>query len=304
MIQRRVVAGIDVGGTKAHVLVEDADTGTVLRDVVLSSEDWTRLSTERRGQALAELARSQVVRVGDVAGLAAGVHGSDSPEQHAVFESALRQVCPGAIVTSDAELVVPAAGYDGGVGVIAGTGSSATSRRKDGSVVTVGGWGWLLGDDGGATGLVRDAARSVLFAYDSGQTDLMNDLLLNAFDIDHPALLGGYLAEHEPRRWAQAAHAVFTAALRGSPAASSVIARHVGALAELVATIARRGGRIDRVVAGGGVLRNQLGYFASFAEEVRRLLPDVQDVVRLDRAPVHGALRLARQTIEPPERNR
>ena len=99
-----------------------------------------------------------------------GAHGCDTAAQCDLFQGHLHPLLKGAVeVVNDAELLVPAAGYGVGVGVVAGTGSIAVARRPDRTMLVAGGWGWILGDEGSAPGLVREAARAVRAAIDAGE---------------------------------------------------------------------------------------------------------------------------------------
>ena len=71
----------------------------------------------------------------------------------AFVEAAVRELVPGAhvvVLESDA-LAALATGTmgGGGIGLIAGTGTVAVAQGRRGGPVTRGGWGWLLGDEGG-----------------------------------------------------------------------------------------------------------------------------------------------------------
>jgi N-acetylglucosamine kinase-like BadF-type ATPase len=50
--------------------------------------------------------------------------------------------------------------------VIAGTGSIAVGRARDGPTARAGGWGHLIGDEGSAYGVVLDAVRLVAHRTD------------------------------------------------------------------------------------------------------------------------------------------
>ena len=66
------------------------------------------------------------------------------------------------VMVNDGDLVVAAGTPEGwGVGVIAGTGSIAVGRAKDGRTARAGGWGHLIGDEGSAYGIVLEALRLV-----------------------------------------------------------------------------------------------------------------------------------------------
>ncbi len=53
MKQADLVAGIDIGGTKTHILIKDADR--VVADRVVASSDWRTWVRERDAIALATL---------------------------------------------------------------------------------------------------------------------------------------------------------------------------------------------------------------------------------------------------------
>lgn len=55
---------------------------------------------------------------------------------------------------------------DVAVMVDSGTGSTSGGRNRDGRKVTVGGWGWLLGDEGSGFWIGRQAVRAAIFAED------------------------------------------------------------------------------------------------------------------------------------------
>lgn len=293
----RVAAGVDLGGTKVHLAAEDLDTGRRLLDVVLPNTGWTGMADDQRAETLAGLVRSRIRPLGVIVGLVAGVHGSDSEQQRTQLTAALRPLCAGAEVVNDSELLVPAAGLDEGIGVVAGTGSVATGRRPDGVVVRAGGWGWAVGDYGGALGLVRDACRAVLADHDYGREDRLSGLLLDALGVLSPGELGSVLIRRDPREWAMAASVVFQARSAGSRSAGRVIDQHVDELVELVRIVVRRGVVAKTVVAAGGVIRNQPEYFEQFATAVRDEVGAPQTIVLLDGTAVDGALNLVKARL-------
>ena len=67
------------------------------------------------------------------------------------------------VITHDALIALSGAtGGDAGVVVIAGTGSMAFGRNREGRTVRAGGWGFAFGDEGSAFDLVRQALRAAL----------------------------------------------------------------------------------------------------------------------------------------------
>jgi N-acetylglucosamine kinase-like BadF-type ATPase len=72
------------------------------------------------------------------------------------------------VIVSDAMLALAAAGVDEGVAVICGTGSVAVGSYRD-RAAQAGGWGYLLGDEGGGYWIVREAIRVLLRRRDCRQ---------------------------------------------------------------------------------------------------------------------------------------
>ncbi|HET9130296.1 MAG TPA: BadF/BadG/BcrA/BcrD ATPase family protein, partial [Terriglobia bacterium] len=63
---------------------------------------------------------------------------------------------------------VGAIGLEPGILLIAGTGSIAIGRRADGSMIRVGGWGPIFGDEGSGFWIGREAVQAALRAHDAG----------------------------------------------------------------------------------------------------------------------------------------
>ena len=74
-----------------------------------------------------------------------------------------------------------ATGGEPGIVVIAGTGSIALGRDLSGSIVRVGGWGYVFGDEGSAFDIVRRALRAALGAEEGwAEPTQLRSLLLEA----------------------------------------------------------------------------------------------------------------------------
>jgi N-acetylglucosamine kinase-like BadF-type ATPase len=63
-----------------------------------------------------------------------------------------------------------------GVVVIAGTGSVVYARDENGLSQTLGGWGFLFGDEGSAFSIARDALALVMAAQDDGDSSLREEM--------------------------------------------------------------------------------------------------------------------------------
>ncbi|HKW69023.1 MAG TPA: BadF/BadG/BcrA/BcrD ATPase family protein [Candidatus Dormibacteraeota bacterium] len=96
--------------------------------------------------------------------------GAEVPAARERLERLLERTLPGSLVAvvHDARLVLAAAGLQAGIALIAGTGTVAYGRAADGREARRGGWGWILGDEGGGTWITREAAREVMARAEAG----------------------------------------------------------------------------------------------------------------------------------------
>jgi glucosamine kinase len=298
----REVVGIDVGGTKTHLAL--GLHGIIVKERTLSTPSWRTHSLDENAVSLHGLVRDWLGEESLRLPLVVGAHGCDSTEQCDDFAAALRRFFTGGVlVVNDAELLVPAAargdGFGGGgnqgdgIGVIAGTGSIAVARM-DGRLITAGGWGWVLGDEGGAAGLVREAARAVLAELDRGRPlDPLGRRLLAVFDAADSAQLAMAVTSSTSPAWlGERAIEIFRAANEGSSLAALVIREAGRQLADLVDRLLGRGVVAGQVVAGGSVLLRQGRLHDAFLKALSGRHPEVTVQV-LDRPPVLGALALA-----------
>ncbi|MEG2207042.1 MAG: BadF/BadG/BcrA/BcrD ATPase family protein [Clostridia bacterium] len=99
-----------------------------------------------------------------------------------------------------------ALGAPGGIAVLCGTGSFAVSYREDGSEVSIGGWGPMLGDEGSGYDIGRRAVRMTLERFDRGlaptalgQAVLAHYAVEGANRLVHSVYHGGCDREHMAR---------------------------------------------------------------------------------------------------------
>jgi N-acetylglucosamine kinase-like BadF-type ATPase len=234
-----------------------------------------------------------------------GAQGCDSAQICSDLRRALAATGITAVVVNDGALLVPEAGLDAGIGIVAGTGSIAVGTSSSGEILLAGGWGWVLGDEGGAAALVREATRAALAAHDERLADDgLLAALLEAFGVAASRAGGGAverltrLVNDQPtvENWAPRAPAVFAAAEGGSGLAMAVIEAAAAELAGLVRRLRARGAAGTAVVAGGSVVTRQP--LLARALEAQLLLVDAEIELRvLAEEPVAGAVVLARRRL-------
>ncbi len=224
----------------------------------------------------------------------AGAAGAETPAGRTRLETLLGRLLPDCRLTvvHDARLVLAAAGFDAGIALVAGTGSVVYGRTRDGREAQRGGWGWMIGDDGGGVWITRAAARTVLGRADSGvPLGTLGEALLSACDSrDARQLTATLHAMREPMEWAAVASTVFETA-GSDQGAEEIIRRAAAVLALLVRGIHESLSIDGPVVLAGGLLLHQPLLEAAVRAELG--LP----CVRLEQPPVEGALRLAEELL-------
>ncbi|WP_158882157.1 N-acetylglucosamine kinase [Amycolatopsis anabasis] len=263
------VVGVDAGGTSTRALVV-AEDGTVLG---VGKSGGANPNSHPPEAAASRIAEAIAAALGGlprertracVVGMA-GVSKLSDPAIAAVFARAWDELALGVEVhpVSDAEIAFASAtsAADGTV-LVAGTGSIAGRIRKRRMVSTAGGYGWLLGDEGSAFWIGREAVRAALDALTGGGElgELARSVLAESEVDDDPAdpllvrrrLITVVNAE-PPIRLARFAPLVSAADRTGDPAARTIIERAAEALAA-TALATREPGEDTPVVLVGSVL--------------------------------------------------
>ncbi|MBV8244824.1 MAG: hypothetical protein JOZ38_02780 [Candidatus Eremiobacteraeota bacterium] len=295
-------AGID-GGQSATTAVIADDRGHVLgrgsagpSDEVWEQARSTRLRDALDGALQAALRSAGLDRTTHFSAVVAGVSGYDGAlhGEAPLFNADRFELQHDAPVAHAAAL-----GGKAGVVVIAGTGSVAYGTNAEGESLTVGGWGYLFGDEGSAFWIARRGLERIMHDEDANSVSPLRKPLLQFFERESVravarAFYDGTLARADI---AQAARVVLSHAGEDEDAAM-IAAQAADALALLGATTARRLGGGKRVlkhrplVAFVGGLMHDHAFAHRVRERLRDRLPEAKAVEPLYE-PAIGALLLA-----------
>jgi glucosamine kinase len=296
LVTQKIIAGVDIGGTKTRIMACQGER--TIADQVLVTETWRIRQMETDATTLGGIVAGLCGGVAPAA-MAVGAHGCDTDEQCRRFQALLAVSTGGDVqVVNDAELMVPAAGHADGIGVVAGTGSIAVARTAQGKMLAAGGWGWILGDEGSAPALVREAAKAIRHSLDRGEDgDPLIAALMRELNTGDQTKLGILLNETRGAAvWGRYANAVFEAAIAGSALAIRVIREGGAGLAALVELLIERGANPALVVAGGGVISEQPMLMTAFVDAMAKVSPS-SEVLLLREPPVLGGVALARRLL-------
>jgi N-acetylglucosamine kinase-like BadF-type ATPase len=209
-------------------------------------------------------------------------------------------------VVGDMQIALEAA-FDTGPGVIviAGTGSIAYGRDRQGRTARAGGWGFAVGDEGSAHWIGRSAVSAVLRAADLPDENSedcthssLSAALFKAWGVSSLADLARAANSIPPPDFA----ALFPAVAASSDDLATQVLSHAGReLVQAAAVVIHRLFAKDQnasvpVAITGGVFRHATTVRQVFYNELRTLDPRV-DVNPQVVEPVEGALRLARRAV-------
>lgn len=291
-----LMVGIDIGGTKTHLRAISSVSG-IERDLVVASSSWRTRDWNGDAEGLLGLVR-QLVGEMEVAAIGIGAHGCDDDEECLALETAVAaRTLARVAVVNDAELMPLALRLPGQIGVVAGTGSIAVCRPTPRRMLVAGGWGWIVGDEGSAASLVREAVRAVTMHLDRGgdATEPLAAAMLASLEVKAIPRLGSTLGQlRSAAEVGVHAKAVFEAASQGSILAQGVISEGGRMLALLASHLDQRGASAAHVVAGGSVIVEQPMLWHAFVAGLAETAPNLTPHLFYGK-PVDGACELARR---------
>jgi len=170
--------GIDGGGTSLRVAVVD-DGMRVLAEALGDTVNPSIVGHDAAAQRVhttiyRALAGSGLI-VSDIRAVGAGIAGAAPEHSHEWLRTMLDTALPGVpqALASDVEVaLIGAHGRRLGILVLTGTGSCTYGINHDGRSLLVGGWGYLLGDEGSGYWIGRQALTCVAYLADRQQQDI------------------------------------------------------------------------------------------------------------------------------------
>lgn len=295
------VLGIDAGGTKTVCMLADG-RGQVIAEARAGGANL-QSAGELEVEKVLHQVMEDVLAAHDVRpdAICLGIAGVDRPDDGEAVRGIMRRIGykSKVVVVNDALVaLVAAAGDNPGVVIVAGTGSIAYGKDAAGRAARAGGWGYLLGDEGGGFWIGRAALSSAVRQYDGrGPATLLTDMVLEQMKLENPTQLIHEIYYRDLHRHAIASLAALVqrAADAGDAVAKDILARAGAELASAAASvIARLGMRGDvfPTVLAGGVFRG----LPSLADDLTVRLSEVaprSPVQLLEVEPAVGAVRLA-----------
>jgi N-acetylglucosamine kinase-like BadF-type ATPase len=295
------VLGIDAGGTKTVCFLAD-EHGHVVSEARGGGANL-QASGELEVEKVLHAVMEEAIGERDIqpSAICLGIAGVDREDDAAAVRSIMRRIGFKArtLVVNDALIaLVAGAGEGPGVVIVAGTGSIAYGRDGANRAARAGGWGYILGDEGGGFWIGRAALNAVVREFDGrGPRTLLTEIVLAHMSLSNPtqlihAVYGGGLHRNTI---AGVAAVVRRAADDGDAVAADIISRAAvelsGAAASVITRLEMRGSLFP-ILLSGGVFRGVPSLVDHVAGRLKEVAPR-SEVRRLDAEPAAGAVTLA-----------
>lgn len=235
----------DGGGTKTRAWLVDVSNKRILTTVESGPSNFGKVQAVGLRAVLREI-RHAVDGEGKFETAVLGLAGVGRERERAAAQQAAEAEWPGCriVVVPDAELAYRGAFAGGRTGVllICGTGTIAYSQTPTSrEFKRVGGWGPLLGDEGGGAWLGREAIRLCLYEYEHDKLSPFHSAVLEQLGLEFtPELITKVYSErYGPSEWAELAPLIFRYA-HEDPSVLKILNRMAMELVDLAERLAEQ----------------------------------------------------------------
>lgn len=301
---------VDAGGTKTEFAL--ADEERELRRVRTGSIQRQRVDEETAGRnlkdALQQLESQTGIAPGSIARCCIGTSGQTVPLIVAWLRKAFGESVGGELILlGDVEIALDAC-FQGqrGILVMAGTGSNAAGRASTGQLLTAGGWGPVIADQGSGQFLSVAALRQGFLALDQdieGRRTRLLDLALQHWNLSSLNELIEFANSNPHPNFTTFAPLVAQAAIEKDIVASEIVEQGGQDLASLAGLLIERIRRLEpeqsefeppQVAITGSVLSGVAPLREAFTRSLRNAYPQIR-IAEAPADPIAGALWRARK---------
>lgn len=292
--------GIDGGGSNLRVAIIDSTTHVISRSQYSTANPGVighEVAKERIQTAITETIKQ--ANVPGLTSIALGIAGASTEHSEAWLREVVRGVLPTVPVVPSSDLEIALVGAHGrreGILLLAGTGSAAYGVSTDGRPVQIGGWGYIMGDEGSGYWIGLRALRAITRAADGRSApSVLTQQILAALSLNGSRDLIHWLYGSDEQKnvaIARLAPTVMRAASAGDHVALQIIERAADELILLCQTaIERLKLPSPKVAFAGGLLQEDNILSRKIIHWLK--LPEIP---RPKYEPVIGAAILARET--------
>jgi N-acetylglucosamine kinase len=260
--------GIDGGGSGLRIAILNAENIVVVETEGPSANPSSigQIEAAQRVQtAMRDALKQASLHPNIIKGVGLGIAGASNAHSSDWLHMTASAVLPAAQIVGSSDVEIALVGAHGsrmGALLLAGTGSAAAGIDGDGELVQYGGWGYLIGDEGGGYWIGRQAMTTVAQAYDNqGPPTILMTRIPAHLGLRNPRDLIGWLYQRESVPVAEVASlvpVVMMAAGDGDGVARQIIEMAAHYLAHLARALLHRTGlTTDYLAFAGSIIANE-----------------------------------------------
>lgn len=237
--------GVDGGGTHTRVMIVD-ESGAEVATAEGPGSAIRPGASSHSAAVIRETVQKARANSGDrpIRVLCVGVAGAGRDEERDTLQAALDadRIAGSVAVVTDAEIAIEDAfGAGPGVLLTAGTGSIAYGKGPTGIMARCGGWGPVIGDEGGGSWIGRRALGVATASHDGREPEsALTEAITSALALESMDHLIPWAASATPADFGKLAPLVLEVAATGDLRANSLVTLAVEELALHVRTLARK----------------------------------------------------------------
>jgi glucosamine kinase len=299
---------VDAGGTKTEFALADESrellrvrTGPIQRQRVNAN-----IARQNLSEAFAQLETHTGIAMQSVTRTCVGTSGETVPLIANWLREAFAQNVSGELLLlGDVEIALDAC-FPGsrGVLVLAGTGSNVAGRATSGKIITAGGWGPVLADQGSGHFIAHEALRRGFLAIDEELPTQLLDKAMQHWKLPSLAALIEFANTNPRPDLSTFAPLVVASAAEGDTVAQSVLQQGGQDLAYLASLVIHRIHKIESasngsftpppIAVAGSILSKVAPVREALIQSLRNTYPEIR-LVDTPADPITGALWRARR---------
>lgn len=295
--------GIDGGGSRLRIVIVKANFDTDTFSNAASACNPSSIGWDAAAACIQQDIRNTLrlaeIAAADITAVAIGLAGAAVDHAGDWLRATVAEVLTNALIvpSSDHEIaLVGAHGARRGLLLLAGTGSVAFGINDAGEALQVGGWGYLLGDEGSGYWLGLHALKALVNQSDGtlAQTTTLAQRVSEHLNLSTASDVIRWLYHHDAARTsdvARLAQLVLEEAEQGDLHAQHLVNTGADALANLAQTLMRRLNYHGPLAFAGGLLTSDNPLSRGVRQRLR-----LDDLPLPQYEPVYGAALLAMQT--------
>lgn len=292
--------GIDGGGTKTTALVGD-EKGNIICKAVSGSLNYNDVGFEGARKTLSDIMEQLTNQLGSIELESAfiGCSALEGEAQPHIIEKLCKGIVSAKAIGMNSDLYVAlysVADKAPRCVAVCGTGSMAVGTADNKSVLTAGGWGHIVGDEGSAYSISRNAIATAFKLYDSDdRSSALVKAVCDFYKVRNlPDAVEIIYSENTCKSdIASFSPVVYDLAKSGNKEAKAILSEQSEEFAATVKTLIKRMCSCETLYLYGGVFANNSIFKELFCESVGKAYPDIV-IKSLDTPAEQGALNIAR----------